>query len=246
MEYHQYDLNHYIIDEFNYIPWCKKLYTLHSITTGLEYIHNSETVHRDLHGGNILIVRNFSVLCDLGLSRSSIESAKDAQGDSEIYGVVPYVAPEIFEGKKYTMASDVYSFGMIMWEFMNGRRPFCDKKHDAELIVEICDGLRPSIVTNAPIGYIELMRECWDHDPLKRPVAAEITKRINDMWEFERKAATEIYRNCEIGPTRLKHPEAIYTSRLLSGLIKSAMFVMSIKSLKNQSVTSITSNNNAL
>ncbi|CAG8696827.1 9203_t:CDS:1, partial [Funneliformis mosseae] len=64
------------------------------------------------------------------------------------------------------------------------------------------------------------------------------------MWEIERKSGTEISRTIEIGPTRLTHPDAIYSSRLLSGLIKSAMFVMSIKSLKNQTVPSITSNNN--
>ncbi|CAI2177312.1 6777_t:CDS:1, partial [Funneliformis geosporum] len=108
-----------------------------------------------------------AIICDLGLSKSATDLA-DNGNEIEIYGVIPYVAPEIFNGNRYTEASDVYSFGMIMWEFMTGRRPFWDRVHDTELIIEIYDGQRPPI-TSAPEGYIKLMQECWDSNPNKRP-----------------------------------------------------------------------------
>ncbi|RIA86865.1 kinase-like domain-containing protein, partial [Glomus cerebriforme] len=78
------------------------------------------------------------------------------------------MAPEIFRGQKYTKASDIYSLGMIMWEIMT---PFWDRNHDTELIIEICDGLRPPIITNEPedCNYIDLMKKCWHSDPNKRP-----------------------------------------------------------------------------
>src|SRR5436305_5751948 len=105
-----------------------------------------------------------AVTGDLGISKFAIESSNDSD-DNEIYGIIPYVAPEIFQRQKYTKASDIYSFGMIMWELMTGRRPFWNENHDTDLIIKICDGHRPPIVGNAPEGYIELMQECWHSDP---------------------------------------------------------------------------------
>ncbi|RGB42699.1 kinase-like domain-containing protein, partial [Rhizophagus diaphanus] len=139
---------------------------------GLTNLHDSNIIHQDYHSGNIFskeTKRSSAITGDFGLSKSAIESS-----DDEVYGIIPYVAPEVFQGQKYTKASDIYSYGMIMWELMTGRRPFWDKSHDTDLIIEICDGLRPPIVTNAPEGYIELMQQCWHSDPNKRPNVREI------------------------------------------------------------------------
>ena len=72
----------------------------------------------------------------MGISKSATESTDD---NNENYGIIPYMAPEIFLGQKYTSASDIYSLGMIMWELMTGRRPFWDRNHDTDLILEIVD-----------------------------------------------------------------------------------------------------------
>ena len=54
--------------------------------------------------------------------------------NNEIYGVIPYIAPEIFKGSKFSKESDIYSLGMIMWELTTGCKPFADIKHDISLI----------------------------------------------------------------------------------------------------------------
>src|SRR6266542_2280720 len=114
--------------------------------------------------------------------RLSFQSAND---DNKIYGVISYIAPEILQRKEYTIALDIYGFGMIMWELMTGRMPFWNKIQDTELIIEICDGLRPPIVTNAPENYIELMQECWNSDSDKRPTAFDIRKKLINIEKVE-------------------------------------------------------------
>jgi hypothetical protein len=130
---------------------------------------------------------------------------------------------------------------------MTGRRPFWDRNHDTDLIVEICDGLRPPIVTNAPKGYIELMQKCWHSDPKKRPVAylvghdgvyyegASYIGGIEQILENERKNPTKIIKSPDIGPITTYNPGAIYKSRHLSTMIKSAE---STRSLKSQNINS--------
>ena len=200
------DLVNYITSDFYNISWETKLGNLRYIITGLKNIHSVNIIHRDFHSGNIFfgtIDKKYPrfteiTIGDLGLSKSATESSDD--NNNENYGIIPYMAPEIFQGQKYTEESDIYSFGMIMWEFMTGRRPFWDRVHDAELIIEICDGLRPPIVTNKMSGY-----------------------------------KTKIIESSDIGPVTKNNPGAIYNSRLLSGIIRSAM---STRSLRSQSIIS--------
>src|SRR6185437_11383308 len=97
------------------------------------------------------------------------------------YGVIPYMAPEVLRGKPYTPASDIYSFAMIMWELTSLVPPFDDRPHDFHLSLSICKGERPEIIEGTPQCYIDLMKKCWDLDPLKRPSASEL-KFIIGNW----------------------------------------------------------------
>ena len=228
------DLIHYITKDFYNIQWWKKLGVLQNLISGLKNIHSVEIVHRDFHSGNIFfdgIYGNVVKIGDLGLSKSA--TAEFTDDDNENYGIIPYMAPEIFEGQKYTEASDIYSFGMIMWEVMTGRRPFWDRSHDTDLIIEIVDGLRPPIVTNAPEGYIELMEECWHFDPNKRPTATNILEKINDLYSYHRSNPIGVTKSPDIEPITKNNPGAIYKSRPLSRMINSAM---SLRSSINQSI----------
>ena len=227
------DLIHFITKDFYSINWSTKLSALYNIIYGLKNIHSVKIVHRDFHSGNIFFGRDhiYDVrIGDLGISKSATDSAED---NNENYGIIPYMAPEIFLGQKYTAASDIYSFGMIMWEVMTGRRPFWDKNHDTDLIIEIVDGLRPPIVTNAPEGYIELMEECWHSDPKQRPTAAYAYEKIYKIRNVEDRMPynpTKILESPDIGPITKINPGAIYKSRPLSDMIYSAM---SLRSSRN-------------
>ncbi|GBB99171.1 hypothetical protein RclHR1_03440004 [Rhizophagus clarus] len=220
------DLTHYITRDFFNISWKAKLNKLECISLGLKRLHDVNIIHQDYHSGNIFIDTVSyigAVIGDFGISKSAIESSND---DNEVYGIIPYVAPEVLQGQKYTKASDIYSFGMIMWELMTGRRPFCDKSHDADLIIEICDGLRPPIVTNASKGFIELMQKCWHSDPNERPNANDICSKLRSV---KKDSQTKIINSPDIGPIT-NNLGAIYKSRPLSTMIKSANITRSLKS----------------
>ncbi|POG73410.1 kinase-like domain-containing protein [Rhizophagus irregularis DAOM 181602=DAOM 197198] len=230
------DLTHYISNDFYNISWGTKLYNLWNIAFGLSNIHKAKIVHRDLHSGNIFFnIYSFSVtsypqIGDLGISKSATERTANS---NENYGIIPYMAPEIFQGQKYTEASDIYSYGMIMWEFMTGRRPFWNEIHDIELIIKICDGLRPPTVTNVPEGYVELMKECWHSDPNERPTATYLKDKIWKLYNKEEESPTEIIESSDIGPVTTNNLGAIYKSRPLSHMIQSAM---SLRSSRSQSI----------
>ncbi|GBC22470.2 kinase-like domain-containing protein [Rhizophagus irregularis DAOM 181602=DAOM 197198] len=204
--------------------WNQKLYMLYRIIAGLSKIHEKNLIHCDFHDGNILN-HNESVLyiSDLGLC----QPVKSVLEKYDIYGVIPFMAPEVLRGKSYTPASDIYSFSMIMWELTSGVPPFNNRAHDIQLSLSICkDGERPEIIENAPQCYVDLMKRCWNEDPLKRPSSKEVLEIIN-KWIFRSNevndelksnimefinAPIRQYNNLVTQP----HPKACYTSRLLN------------------------------
>src|SRR5688572_26428518 len=134
-------------------------------------------VHHDFHIGNILLRGgNYrsSYISDMGLC-----GEVDNVDATKIYGVMPYVAPEVLRGKPYTQAADIYSFGMVMYFVATRRQPFADRAHDQDLALSICNGIRPEITgKEAPKCFIDLMKKCWDPNPDNRPNATEILESI--------------------------------------------------------------------
>src|SRR6185369_4287618 len=97
---------------------------------------------------------------------------------SSIIGVLPYIAPEVLNGKPYTQKSDIYSFGILMTVISTGQQPFNDNAHGHGLMLEICEGLRPAFSNNTPKIYIDLAYKCMDADPDNRPAADKILKTV--------------------------------------------------------------------
>ena len=145
------------------------------------------------------------------------------------------MAPEVLCGYQYTKAADIYSFGIVMNEFMSEETPYNNIPHDHILAVKICKGLRPKISEDTPKLLADLIMKCWDAKAENRPTAKELVQVLL-KWDFE--CDDEGDPNCEIysqikeckkiRENKLKnkldndkpkniptHPQAIYTSRLL-------------------------------
>jgi len=192
----------------------------------LQTIHNANFIHRDLHSGNILYGTEGFQIGDLGLSQSVINNLSN----NEIYGVISYIAPEILNGSSFSQASDIYSMGMIMWEFTTGCKPFANVEHDINLIYEIIGGKRPEITYDTPECIVNLMKRCWDSNPSKRPTIEEIKGKTfqwyfnyEELEQFDRseKKRLKLIQSMKLGPefSEEPHPKAIFTSRALNSLI---------------------------
>ena len=152
--------------------------------------------------------------------------------------MIPYIAPEIFKGFPFSKESDIYSFGMIMWELTTGCKPFSNVEHDIQLIYKILDGVRPEITEDTPECYADLMKSCWDNDPNKRPSITEIRKTFDKNKNIEQFNRAELKRrelidSKKLGPefTEKPHSKAIYTSRPLSSFISQCSSVNSLKGM---------------
>ena len=99
---------------------------------------------------------------------------------------------------QYSTSSDIYSFGIIMWEILYGRSVSYNQEFGSQLQFEICSrDLRPKIVNDTPQCYISLMKKCWDKESVNRPSAAEICKILTD-WQDDEKILLEFTKSEEI------------------------------------------------
>src|SRR5436305_1949716 len=142
------DLRNYL-NKFIDIDYETKFKNLSEFAKGLLAIHNAGKVHKDLHSGNVLFTSNpssktssFPGISDLGMCQPADSNKEKKEG---IYGVLPYVAPEVLRGSQYTKEADIYSFGIIMNEFISEEITYNDIYNDHVLTVRICNGLRPNI-----------------------------------------------------------------------------------------------------
>ncbi|EXX72083.1 Ypk2p [Rhizophagus irregularis DAOM 197198w] len=120
------DLRNYLNKNHNKLYLNDKINYLHSITRGLADIHKNELIHRDLHIGNILRFKDLTCITDMGLCKPADYNPSENTKNST-YGILPYIAPEILRGQNYTKASDIYSFGIIMYEVISELPPYHDQ-----------------------------------------------------------------------------------------------------------------------
>src|SRR5947199_9310659 len=175
------NLRNYLQNNHSKLTLKDRIKIFRSLCSSLYRIHEKDLIHCDLHSGNMLIQTGDCFITDLGLC-----GPVDDKSSDKIYGIIPYIAPEVLQGGKNTKESDVYSVGMLMWEIFAGHPPFDDEAHDAGLILKVCEGLRPQILPEIPDDYVQMMQKCWDVDPYKRPT-------VDDLWRFAENKLKEIY-----------------------------------------------------
>uniref|UniRef100_A0A8C9TL51 receptor protein-tyrosine kinase n=1 Tax=Scleropages formosus TaxID=113540 RepID=A0A8C9TL51_SCLFO len=155
---------------------------LRGIASGMRYLSDMGYVHRDLAARNILV--NSNLVCkvsDFGLSRvleDDPEAAYTTRG-----GKIPirWTAPEAIAFRKFTSASDVWSYGIVMWEVMSyGERPYWEMSNQ-DVIKAVEENYRLPGPMDCPAALYQLMMDCWQKDRNSRPKFEEIVGLLDKL-----------------------------------------------------------------
>jgi hypothetical protein len=155
---------------------------------GMRRLHKMGVAHRDLKSLNVLLdEKNHPQICDFGLSRYALD-------DPWTYltarvGTANWMAPECFQGGRYGVKIDVYSYAMVVWELLTGHSPFGGSLPEQVEDFILKQGRRPPIPADTPRGLQELIGACWDRDPHRRPSFNQI------LADFRSHKAR--FRNCD-------------------------------------------------
>jgi len=179
------------------------LIILKKAAAGLKFLHSFGLVHRDIACRNILlgqlsrgrVIDGTEVrISDFGLTRLIEEHKENGNGNAfatqktvSSFGPLKWMAPESIKRKAYSKRSDVFMFGITMWELFHGMEPYPKRKNHIQLAMDVVtkharpthfdadefDGRR-----DMPDGYEQLMRQCWAHSPKQRPTFAKIVDSL--------------------------------------------------------------------
>ncbi|XP_035503917.1 ephrin type-B receptor 3-like isoform X5 [Scophthalmus maximus] len=157
---------------------------LRGIAAGMKYLSDMNYVHRDLAARNILV--NSNLVCkvsDFGLSRFLEDDATDPTYTSSLGGKIPirWTAPEAIAYRKFTSASDVWSYGIVMWEVMSyGERPYWDMSNQ-DVINAVEQDYRLPPPMDCPTALHQLMLDCWVKERNLRPKFTQIVATLDKL-----------------------------------------------------------------
>ena len=149
------------------------------LARGLAYLHQQNIIHGDIKLSHIGVNRyNQAKWSDFGLVKTrAISVASIAMVSDD----VSWQAPESWQRRaQLTPASDIYSFGLLLWSLYTGCHPYASLKSH-EIMARVKSGFREDIPADCPPDYAALIRACWAQDSTQRPQATEIARRLQSI-----------------------------------------------------------------
>ncbi|XP_072045570.1 uncharacterized protein [Amphiura filiformis] len=167
--------NHHPLSEKRLLRWMLQA------ACSIQYLHRKNVVHRDIKSLNYLVADDNTLkLCDFGIAKSITRTVDTIQK-----GSFPWMAPEVFIEQKVSHKSDIYSYGVVIWELKTGKIPF-GKMDGAAIMWAVGNGKRPPIPGDCTQPIRNLLRQCWEGDRRNRPHIDSIVSDVKGMLNLLR------------------------------------------------------------